>query len=67
MINVDIIRRKETHNTWYLTREKTTVKWKLFTYAVTVADMNGLNRYPYVYSAPSIGMDEDGRMKNDYL
>jgi hypothetical protein len=55
---VDIIHRKETHNTWYLTRAKTTVKWKSFTYDVTVADMNGLNRYLYVYNAPSIGMDE---------
>lgn len=27
-------------------------------YDVTVADMNGLNRYLYVYNAPSIGMDE---------
>jgi hypothetical protein len=56
---VDIIHRNETHNTWYLTRPKTTVKWKSSTYDVTVADMNGLNRYLYVYNAPSIGMEEE--------
>ena len=51
---------EETHRTWYLTRAKTTVKWKSFTYDVTVADMNGLNRYLYVYNAPSIGMNGKG-------
>jgi len=56
---VDIIRRKEMHNTWYLTRAKTTVKLKSSTYDVTVVDMNGLNRYLYVYNAPSIVMEEE--------
>ena len=42
-----------------LTRVKTTVTLKLYMFDVTVADMNGLNRYLYVYNAPSIGMEEE--------
>ena len=54
-----IIHRNETHNTWCLTRVKTIVKFKSFTFDVTIVDMNGLNRYLYVYNAPSIGMDKE--------
>ena len=43
MIIVAIDHAKMIHNTWYLTREKTTKISRYFTYVVIDVETNGLN------------------------